>query len=60
MTEQEFDDLTDILLQAEADPDLNNWERHFIADIKAQADKWGTKVRISKKQWDILFRIRDK
>jgi len=60
MTDEEFDELTDILLQNESEPSLTAWEKHFIADMKVQADKWGTKLRVSKKQWDILYRIRDK
>lgn len=60
MTDEEFDELTDILLQAQDESSLTPWEKNFIADMKAQADKWGTSVRVSKKQWDILFKIRDK
>lgn len=60
MTDDELDSLVDLLLEAEAEPTLTQWEKNFISDMRANVDKWGVTIRISEKQWDILRKIEEK
>ena len=61
LTEEEYEELTDILAGAEEfEGRLSSWERGFVADFQARADKWERKIRISEKQWLVLRRIQEK
>jgi len=40
--------------------DLTEWEKSFIEDVLERFRCWGEKIKISKKQWEILTRISDK
>ena len=40
--------------------DLTPWEQHFIEDLIEKFHKYGVKMMISPKQWEIIGRISEK
>lgn len=58
MDEQDFDKLELILNGAkEHESVLSDWERGFIQDTMERLEKFGTRIRVSDKQWAVLDRI---
>lgn len=58
MGDDDFDRLELILNGAqEYEGELTDWERGFIQDTLERVEKYGSRTRVSEKQWAILDRI---
>ena len=40
--------------------DLNKWEKTFVENLLERFRKWGKKMIISKREWEIITEISDK
>lgn len=61
ITKKEFEWLT--RLEKEIDKcwdELTEWEQRFMESILERFRRWGAKMKISPKEWDIITRISDK
>lgn len=61
--EQEQDRLELILNSFTENTDhsaLTKWEADFMADQVERFKQWGSRMRISEKQWEVLDRVYDK
>lgn len=56
----EFQELQDILRDAEPAKHLDPKSRQFIADMVARVEQYGDDVRVSTKQWEWLRAIKDR
>jgi hypothetical protein len=52
--------LEELLADAETCARLSNWERQFLDDIRDRFAEYGTRIKLSEKQLDVLERIENK
>jgi hypothetical protein len=59
MTEEENDKLELIIngWRDYPDADLTKWEHDFMQDTADRFEQYGSRTRVSEKQWEILDRI---
>lgn len=61
VTDQQYKELDALLKRAVENEDvLNEWENDFVSDLVDKLDDYGTDIRISPKQQEILDRIEGK
>lgn len=52
--------LEDFFNQVEGDPSLSDFERNFIGDQIDRYKQYGAEMRLSSKQWQVMFRTANK
>lgn len=61
MTKEEYKRIDWILSKAQdALSELTEWEVGFVNDMTDQLEKYGNKMIVSVRQWDVLERIAEK
>lgn len=61
MTEKEYARFDWLLTKIQEDlSGLTEWEVGFVNDMTDQLEKYGKKMIVSERQWDVLERIADK
>lgn len=60
LDDDEIERIEDIIRDAEHSNLLTAWEDEFVESIRDRLFEYGTKTRISAKQWEILERIEEK
>lgn len=57
ISSEQLEWLADFLGRVEDSDQLSEWEGNFVADQATRYKEYGADIRLSVKQWDILFRI---